>query len=104
MKLQGHKTLYGNALTNGVPGTYCRGVEHIELWIVPPNFRPRKPNFLQRGWPLAVMEDYRAIEAVNPHFRLFAEYTDTPSWPTWGKDLYRALQVIPAGYSALLIP
>ena len=104
LKLQGREKLYGRELLNGVPSRYYRGVEQVELWLMPPDFRPKKPNALQKGWPLAVMEDYTAVEASNARFKLFAVYSDTPSWPTWGKHVYRALDVVPAGHERLSIP
>jgi hypothetical protein len=104
LKLVGTQELYGRELLNGVPHRSPSGVEKIELWIMPATFRPKQPSFLGKGWPLRVIEDFTAAEADNPRFKLFVEhYTDTPTWPTWGRDVYRALKVVPAGYSRLLI-
>jgi len=103
IKLEGPRDTYMRVLTNGVPGRHYAGRENIKIWLMPSDFMPRKPSIFSKGWPFAAYPSFDAVEASNKDFMFYALYTETPSWPTWGKDIYTKLNLIPSGYDKLWI-
>ena len=94
IKVRGPSPIYWTLRTNGVPTTKVYGKEEIQLWIMPPDYQPKKPGFIH-AVTLCLIPTYVAAEAGNSRFKVFSEYSPTPSWPTWGEELYDALQVKP---------